>query len=158
MNSFAAWGLTLFGLAVVSTVAEMLLPRGKTKSVIRSVFATVAVLVIVTPLPGLIKSGFKFDFTSDTVTTDTDYLEYIDGIKRKAFETAVRASLEEKGYPKDAYDLTVVTDGGYGVKSVTVKLVGSGITENGAHINKSEMKRLIAEFFGISEEAVMTYG
>ncbi len=155
MSSFAAWGLTLLGLAVICTIAEMLLPQGKTRGVIRSVMATVAVLVIVTPLPNLIKNGFDFDFTSDTVKLDTDYIQYSDGKRGELISRAAEQYLKQNGY--DGISVSVQMDG-YSVKSVTAKIADSGIIQNGEHINNSEIKKLLAEYFGIEKEAVMAYG
>ena len=149
MSAFAAWGLTVLGLAIVTTVAEMLLPQGKTRKVIRSVFATVAVLVIITPIPKLLKSGVDFE-------TDDKYMEYISGIKRDLVLDTAYKYLKEKGLD-GVCKLDVQLDG-WSVKSVTVEFLKTGITENGAHINKSEIIGLIADYFGIGEEAVMTYG
>ena len=156
MNSFAAWGLTILGLAVVTTIAEMLLPKGKTRNVIRSVAATIAVLVIVPPLPSLLKSGFKFEFPDGSVQMDDEYLEYTDGLKRKTVERAAIAYLAEKGY-KEGFTLTVELDG-WSVKSATLNFSDLGMPENTEHINKSEIIKLVADYFGIGEEAIMSYG
>ena len=155
MSSFAAWGLTLLGLAVICTIAEMLLPQGKTRGVIRSVMATLAVLVIVTPLPNLIKNGFDFDFTSDTVKLDEEYIKYSDDKRGEYVATAAGLYLKQSGY--DGIEVSVQMDG-YKVKYVTAKILDSSIMQNGEHINNSEIKKLLAEYFGIEKEAVMAYG
>lgn len=156
MSSFAAWGLTVLGLAVVSTIAEMLLPQGKTRKVIRSVFATVTVLTVITPIPLIKNHGFNFDFSSDVVQTDGEYIEYVDGARRELIASAGEQYLKSVGY--DGVDVEVETDDGWNVISARINLSGLGITENGEHINKSEIIGLIADYFGIGEEAVMTYG
>ena len=155
MSSFAAWGLTLLGLAVICTIAEMLLPHGKTRGVIRSVMATVAVLVIVTPLPNLIKNGFNFDFTEDTVRLDNNYIEYSTQKRGEYLARAAQDYLAQSGY--DGVEVTVVMDG-YKVKSVSAKIAQSSIKPNDAHIHNSEIKKLLADYFGIEKEAVMAYG
>ncbi|MCH5165749.1 MAG: stage III sporulation protein AF [Clostridiales bacterium] len=156
MSSFAAWGLTILGLAVVTTVAEMLLPQGKTKKVIRSVTATVAVLVIVTPLPSLFKSGFNFDFEKDAVQIDDKYLEYTEKLKSELYCSAAKKYLAEKGYATD-FEMSVTLDG-WNVKSVTLNFSDFGMTDNAEHIHKSEIIKLVADYFGIGEEAIMSYG
>ena len=155
MSSFAAWGLTLLGLAVIYTIAEMLLPHGKTRGVIRSVMATIAVLVIVTPLPNLINNGFDFDFTSDTVSIDEDYIKFSEQKRGEYLATAAQSYLSVSGY--DGVDISVTMDG-YNVKSVYYKISKTGIKPNDTHINKNEIEKLLAEYFGIEKEAVMTYG
>ncbi len=156
MNAFAAWGLTILGLAIITTIAEMLLPQGKTRNVIRSVAATVATLVIVTPLPSLLRSGFDFEFSGDEVTVDSDYLAYIDGVKANTFASAAKEYLKSKGLDGD-YKIEVTVDGFY-VKSVKVNFADSIMNGNITNINKSEIIKSIADYFDIDEEAVMAYG
>lgn len=155
MSSFAAWGLTLLGLAVICTVAEMLLPHGKTRAVIRSVMATIAVLVIVTPLPSLINNGFDFDFTGDAVNIDNEYVSYSDSLRAKALASSAERYLKQNGY--DGIEVSVEMNG-YDIKTVSIKIADSGIMQNGTHINNSEIKKMLAEYFGIEKEAVMAYG
>lgn len=156
MSSVAAWGLSLLGIAVITTVAEMLLPNGKTRKVICSVAATVAVLVIVTPIPSLLKNGFDVNFEWSDVPTDDAYLSYVEGYKSDVVESAVKQYLREKGYD-DELEIKVELDG-FAVKSARINFVESSMTGADAHIHKKEIVKLVAEFFGIGEEAVMFYG
>lgn len=156
MSSFAAWGLAVLGLAVITTVAEMLLPSGKTRNCIRSVAATLAVLVMVMPLPSLIDNGFSFDFYGAAVETDGAYIAATEQLKCDIAQNAVREYLKQKGLNGD-YSVKVYMQG-YAVKSVTVDFSEFGITQKPEHINKSEIIKSIADYFGIDEEAVMSYG
>lgn len=156
MSGFASWGLTILGLAVVTTVAEMLLPKGKTRNAIRSVFAVVITLVIVTPLPTLLKSGFSGGFPSSEVQKDEEYLAYNEEAKKEMIISSCKKFLKANGHG-EGYSLDVTVDG-WSVKTASVKFDESIITQNGEHINKSEIIRLIAEYFGIGREAIMTYG
>ncbi len=156
MNSFAAWGLTVLGLATVTTVAEMLLPRGKMRKALCSVFATVTVFVIITPIPNLVKNGVNFDFSSDTVKTDEKYLDYVNDVRGEMLARSCEEYLKNKGYSA-GYAIKVESDG-YSVKKVSVDFVDSGMNGNVGNINKNEIVTLIAEYFGIGKEAVMTYG
>lgn len=156
MNSFASWGLTVLGLAIVISIAEMLLPQGKMRKVIRSVFATVTALVIVTPLPSLLKIDFDPDWGMGEVKVDSDYLEYTNGVKAMLVSAAVNDLIKEKGYK--GVDVEVKLDDAWNVHSAVVKFSNSGMTENGEHINKSEIIGLIADYLRIGEEAIMTYG
>lgn len=155
MSSFAAWGITILGLAVVATVAEMLLPKGRTRGVIRSVTATLATLVIVAPLPELFERGAAFDFSGGSVETDGEYIEFVDEMRADLIERSACEYLSGKGY--DGISVSVRLDG-WNVISATAKFVDSGITEDYVHIHKSEITLLLAEYFGIDEEAVMVYG
>ncbi len=164
MSSFASWGLTILGLAVVMTVAEMLLPNGKLRKVIRSVFASVTALCIITPLPSLLKGvGESIDnavFDTSTSITDGEYLEYIADEKRSIVERGAEEYLKTHGITGVTVEVEF-DDGGFAVKSARIdlsKFSNIGITENGEHINKSEIIGLIAEYLGVGKEAIMTYG
>ncbi len=157
MNGFAAWGLTILGLAVVTTIAEMLLPKGKTRKAICSVAATVAVLVIVTPIPKLLKNGIDLDFGDGTdVAVDGDYIDYVDGIKAELIGESAVQYIAGKGYT-EKISISVELDG-WNVKSACVNFVDFGMPGGDAHIHKSEIIKLVADYFGIGEEAVMSYG
>ena len=158
MSSFAAWGLTILGLAVTTTLAEMLLPQGRTRKVIRSVIATVTVLIIVTPLPKMLSGGFNFDFSSgDGIPTDSAYIQYVDDAKRGMIERSAEEYVKQSGLGEVRVTVEL-DDSGYGVKAASIKFDESGITENGEHIHKSEIIKLVAEYLRLSEEAIMTYG
>ncbi len=156
MNSFAAWGLTVLGLAITISIAEMLLPQGKMRKVIRSVFATVTALVIVTPLPSLLNTDFDLDFGMDDIVVDSDYLEYTNGVKAALVAASVNDKLKAAGYIGVSVEVSL--DDGWNVHSATVKFSNSSMTEDGEHINKSEIIGLIADYLRIGEEAIMTYG
>ena len=47
---------------------------------------------------------------------------------------------------------------GWSVKSATLNFSDLGMPENTEHINKSEIIKLVADYFGIGEEAIMSYG
>ena len=156
MSSFAAWGLTILGIAVITTIAEMFLPQGKTKKVIRSVFAVVTVLAIITPLPTLLKNGFGGSFGEEGVQTDEKYLQYVEDAKKQMLIDSAKKHLKENGI-SGGYSLDLEADG-WVVKSVKIKFDEPGITEKGEHINKNEIIKLVADFFDIGREAIMTDG
>lgn len=156
MSSFAAWGLTILGIAVITTVAEMFLPQGKTKKVIRSVFAVVTVLAIITPLPTLLKNGFGASLGENGVEMDESYLQYVEEAKKQMLIGSVEKHLKENGH-SGGYSIDLDADG-WTVKSVRIKFDEPGITEKGEHINKNEIIKLVADYFDIGREAIMTYG
>ncbi len=156
MSAFAAWGLTILALAIITTVGEMLLPKGRLRNVIRSVFASVTALAIVAPLPKLF-NGEKLDlFDNGEVETDGRYLEFIEDTKEEILLSAAYAALEEAGY-SGAATIRLNLEG-WEVKSAVINFSESGIMTDGEHINRKEIIRLIADCFGINEEAIMTYG
>lgn len=157
MTAFAAWGLCLLGIAVITTVSEMLLPSGRLQKVIRSVTATVALLAVVTPMPQLFKSwGISVDGGQSAVTTDGEYIEYVNGLTADIIAKNASEYIRSLGYGEQ-FTLSVTLDG-YRVKSARVDFSENGITGDNAHIHKKEIVKSVAEYFSIDVEAVMSYG
>ena len=57
MSAIAGWVLSVLGIVLAGTVVDLMLTKSRLKSFIRSVFATITVLVVITPLPKLIETG-----------------------------------------------------------------------------------------------------
>lgn len=157
MSVFASWGLMLLGIAVISTVSEMLLPNGRMQKVIRSVTATVALLAVVTPMPQLFKSwNITTDSSQSAVAVDGEYLEYVNEVKARLIAENAVAYIRTLGYDEQ-FTLSVTLDG-YTVKSARIDFAENGITGDNAHIHKKEIVKSVAEYFSIGVEAVMSYG
>lgn len=94
MSSLATWVLSILGIVLVGTLVDLLLTKSRLKSVIRSVFATITVLVVVTPLPKLVSTG-SFDLDADI--TDGEFLTYASDLKIGVLERAVERALAAQG-------------------------------------------------------------
>lgn len=156
MKSFAAWGSTILGLAIIMTIGEMFLPRGRLQKVIRSVFATIAVFVIVTPLPSMFKNGFNFNIDYNEIQLDDNYVEYINDVNARMYEKSVMEYLTSKGYANN-YDMSITVDG-YAIKSIRINFSETGIMGDDKHIYMNEIVKIVADYFGVDEEVVMCYG
>ncbi len=129
----------------------------------RSVFAAVTVLVIILPLPGLIRNGINFDadfIFEDNITLDEDYLLYAKRVKLGALERGVVQQLDEDGI----HNVTVTVEGTVNgtdikIELVRVNLQNAVIDEIGEHIHKNELvKGLVAKYLLIEEGQVTVYG
>ena len=54
-----AWILSIAGVTILSVVVDLILPSGQTAKYIKNIFAFVMILVIISPLPALIKGNFN---------------------------------------------------------------------------------------------------
>ena len=94
-----AWILSIAGVTILSVVVDLILPSGQTAKYIKNIFAFVMILVIISPLPALIKGNFNVNdiFESEEIVLQEDYIYQINRDKLTALEEEITSSLEEKG-------------------------------------------------------------
>lgn len=153
MSGVVTWALSILGIALLGMLVDLLLTKSRLKPYIRSVFAVITALVVVTPLPGLLRAGGNVDWKIDL--TDTNFLEYASDLKVHALERAVeRALLEQEGVRADV-KIEGRADKDIEIISVYVDLSQSGITDNPEHIYKYDsVKASTAKYLGIDKEKV----
>lgn len=76
MNGISAWLLSIAGVSVLSVVVDIVLPKGQTEKYIKSIFAFVMILIIIAPLPKLLKSEINFDeiFQREEIKIQEDFI------------------------------------------------------------------------------------
>lgn len=57
-----AWIISITGVIYLGILLDIVLPDGKTTKYIRGAFSLIVILVIVSPLPSLMKKEWKFSF------------------------------------------------------------------------------------------------
>ncbi|MCI8434875.1 MAG: stage III sporulation protein AF [Clostridia bacterium] len=159
MSTLGSWVLSIAGVVLLGTVIDLLLTKSRLKTFIRSVFASVTVLIIVTPIPAFIQSGFKADFDWGNIELDNNYLQYTETAKLNAIARAVEAVLADDGL--DGAKVTV--DGEVGdeilVRNVVINLSETVIAGESEHINKyAEVRKKVAAYLRVSEDKVSVYG
>ncbi|MDR2201800.1 MAG: stage III sporulation protein AF [Clostridiales bacterium] len=162
MSAAAAWITSILGVVIVGTLIDLILPSGRMNKYIKSVFAAVTVLVIVLPLPSLIRSGFKPEggkLFAPEFSLDSRYIEYADAVKFGYLARGVEKMLKEDGMA----GVSVKIEGGFSGHEPVINLVSANlqnlvIDKNLEHINKYERTRdLIAQYLNVPKDAVIIY-
>ena len=78
MKFVSAWVMSILGIVIIGTIVDLLLSKSRLKNFIRSIFATVCILVIITPLPSIVKNGFDMDFSDlvGDIQIDDDFVGF----------------------------------------------------------------------------------
>lgn len=145
MNAISAWIMSILGVVIVGTLIDLILPSGRMSKYVKSIFATITVLIIVTPLPNLIKNGFRTD--SGTLITpefvlDENYMAYADKVKLKYLARGVENKLADDGMRGVKVEIDGKFDGSdIIINYVYVNLQNIVMDENISHINKYELIR-----------------
>jgi len=61
MHPLIGWVIGILAVVILGVVVDLLLSEHKMGKYVKSVFAAVTILVIILPLPSLLRNGFDFD-------------------------------------------------------------------------------------------------
>ena len=162
MTFISGWIMSILGIVVLGTTVDLLMTKSRMKNIIRSVFATVSVLVIITPLPSLIRNGVDISFSDmlGQIELDTNFLDYADKMKIHTMKAAIESALENDGISGVKVELTAeVHDNEITVQRVVIDLSDSVIKDNLANINKYEfIKERVKSFTNNKEVEIIIHG
>lgn len=132
-----AWILSIAGVTILSVVVDLILPSGQTAKYIKNIFAFVMILVIISPLPALIKGNFNVNdiFESEEIVLQEDYIYQVNKDKLTALEEEITSSLEEKGIKNVVVTINAdIFQIEMKILEVNVDLSDLVIDENSGHI------------------------
>ena len=163
MSALSAWITAIFVAVIVTIGAELLFSDTRMSKFIRSVTATVTLLIIVMPLPSLIKSGFSgtgdnaFEYNP---TLDERFIEFVAGKRLAAVESSLETELEEAGISGAKAEISGKTvNGETEIVQVKINLTDSVIDEKLGHINMNELAVTTAcKYLGVEKSKVIAYG
>ncbi len=151
MSAIAGWVLSVLGIVLAGTVVDLMLTKSRLKSFIRSVFATITVLVVITPLPKLIETG-EFDISADI--TDDEFIDYASDLKIGVLERALERALAEQGISADV-EITGKADVEITVERAVIILSENGIQGENEHIhNYDSVRALAAQYLDVEEDRI----
>lgn len=160
MSDLLSWVFSILSLVIVGTILDMFLSEKKLGKMVRSVFASLVILVIISPLPTLL-NGCKEspgNFIINDITLDNKYLEYANSQKRQALEKGLEAALLEEGYKNIKVEITAGFLEKFEINLVKLDLSNLSITKGVSNINKIEKIRdLTAEFLKINRDKIIIY-
>lgn len=157
------WILSLSGTILLTTVFSLIIPNGKTASVIKTVFSFLCVFVFIKPVLSLsgANKDISFDFSSDyQLNLEEEYLSYFLQERKSGYQAICKNVLSKNDLIcKDILiDFVDEKNFDYNINKITVYLDVSVIENKNKHINNKEKSRSsIAEYFGINQNSVVFY-
>lgn len=109
MESLSEWILAISGIALIGIIVDIILPEGQIQKYCRNIFGLIMLLVIITPLPGLINKNYDFSFVfrGKDISIDENYVEEGYKSRLRLLERSCTAELEEHGYKNVVVSITV---------------------------------------------------
>ena len=162
MTFISGWIMSILGIVVLGTVVDLLMTKSRLKNIIRSVFATVSVLVIITPIPSIIDNGFDISFSDmiGGIELDESFLEYADKMKIDTLKNAIESALDNDGISGVKIELSArVETNEIIVERVIVDLSDSVMNGDSVNINKYEfIKERVKSFTNNQEVEIIING
>ena len=76
MSGFSGWVLSIVGMCVLSVLIELILPEGQTRKYIKAIYSFFLIVVIIAPLPKLVRGDFDLEkiITTEEVELQEDFI------------------------------------------------------------------------------------
>ena len=163
MSALAAWITAIFVAVVIAIGAELLFSDTRMSKFIRSVTAIVILLVIVMPIPALVKNRFSIggdDTAENNMQLDESFIGFVDEKRINAVEAALVGELKNAGISGAAVKITRAGNGEKTkIVQVEINLADSVIDEKLGHINMNELAvTTVCKYLNIEKSKVVVYG
>lgn len=91
------WVLSVAGIAILSVIADIVLPNGQTRKYIKTVIGIVVTLVVVQPVFSLLRQNDLPSIADESCLPQQQYLQYVASFQQDDVEK-LYAALTEEGF------------------------------------------------------------
>ncbi len=144
--------------AVSVAISELILPQGRLKTVINTVFSLAMLVVIISPLKTFNESQSEFVFKAESqekFTVDTSFInEYFDGKAEKLYANQFKSKLLDNDLVAEE---VIVEISNMEIIKIKIFLSNLVIPEENSHINNNVIAKYVAEALGVEAEKVEIY-
>lgn len=159
MNGFSVWVLSIAGICVLSVLVELILPDGQTRKYIKAIFSFFVIIVIVSPLPKLVKNGVDLDsiIAGDNIGIQEDFIYQLNRNKLDSISLNIENELKEQGIDGVKILLSAnIFSSKLEIEAVFVDLFELVIPDDKQHINTHEIIiKTIKKHIDIEEENIV---
>lgn len=145
----------------MSVVIDLVVPDGKTNGVIKNVFSYAIVLVVVMPLPKLLKVDNDFErlFSQVDFTIQDDYIYNINQSKLDKWTECITSDLESDGINGVVVSISAnIFERNMQINAVYVDLYNVVISDKNKNINiKTEVVCVVLNYLDIDRDKVVFY-
>ncbi|MBE7074439.1 MAG: hypothetical protein E7376_00440 [Clostridiales bacterium] len=161
MSGVSTWVLSIAGVCLLSVLVDLILPDGKVNATIKHIFSFVIVLVVLMPLPGLVKGEYNLDNVLSELEFEIqdEYIYNVNQAKLDKWTEAINHDLETKGIHGAVVSISAnIFEINMEINAVYVDLYNVVITENLKNINiKTEVVNVVKCYLNIEKSQVVFY-
>lgn len=162
LAELSKWIISITGIICASVIIEFVLPEGQMNRYIKGILSFMIVLVIITPIPKLLKS--KYDYSNifnyeNNIGIDEDYLYQLNLDKINALKEDIESEVLMHGYKNvEVYISANIFENQMSYKSINVDLSRLVISDNAEHNDITKIKKdissIITSHIQIEEEFI----
>ena len=150
------WLLTIFAVILISYLAQMIMPNGKTRNFLIFLISVIGVCAIISPLKNFDLENVDFDFEIEYSQTQKDYDLLVYKYRKEYYLSLAKTELNEYGI--DIFTAEFIFDEntlGKPLKKIKINFRDLVIIGENQHINISSItKQTLSSLFLISEDFV----
>ncbi len=150
------WLLTIFAVILISYLAQMIMPNGKTRNFLIFLISVIGVCAIISPLKNFDLENMNFDFEIEYSQTQKDYDLLVYKYRKEYYLSLAKTELNEYGI--DILTAEFIFDEntlGKPLKKIKINFRDLVIIGENQHINISSItKQTLSSLFLISEDFV----
>ncbi|MCI7003011.1 MAG: hypothetical protein MR904_01540 [Clostridia bacterium] len=161
MESISAWILSIAGICMLSVIIDLVIPDGKTNTIIKNVFSYAIVLVVILPLPKLFKNNTDLNdlFSPVDFPMQDNYIYNINQAKLDKWTQDINDDLVNGGIYGAVVSISAnIFERNMEINAVYVDLYNVVISNENKNINiKTEVVRVVLNYINIKEDKVIFY-
>ena len=162
MSGISNWILSIAGIVCLSVIVELILPDGQMNKYIKGIMSFIITLVIITPLPSLLKSKKDYSNIFDyegAIEVDEDYLYQLNLDKANAVKQDIENEINALGYKNVFVFISCdIFESKMTFVSVNVDISDLVITDNAEHNDianiRKDITKIIQTKINLDEEAI----
>lgn len=161
MESISAWILSIAGICMLSVIIDLVIPEGKTNTIIKNVFSYAIVLVVILPLPKLFKNNTDLNdlFSPVDFPMQDNYIYNVNQAKLDKWTQDINDDLVNGGIYGAVVSISAnIFERNMEINAVYVDLYNVVISNENKNINiKTEVVRVVLNYINIKEDKVIFY-
>ena len=155
-----SWIMSILAVVALKLIADLLLGSKRMGKFVSAIFASLTILIIVAPLPNILRNGIGGDniLFVPGIEVDDSYLEYANRLRLGSLERGVKETLSKEGYNGVEVEIKGEFNDEIKITSVLINLSNLVMDEKVVHINKYEaITRLVSGYLGVDEGVIVIY-
>lgn len=162
MNFFGTYVFSIAGAVVLITIADLIMPEGKSSKHVKSALSIFVALIILSPLAKIAAGEVRLTdlFDSEAVEVDYSFISRLNEKKVRALEDDLEKRLSAEGYPGIKIRI-LYTDNkeGINMEYAHVDLTSFEFNSGQPHIHIIDnIVGIVGAYLDLPKERIYTYG
>ncbi len=159
MSSISIWILSIIGVVMIGVLVEIILPEGKTNTLLKSVVAVASIFIIISPLKNIDFKSINFSNMFSSIEIDSSFVEEQRKNMIETLQTQIENDLTDSGYLNVSVQLQVDKESEYlEFSNIFVDLRNLVLSSENLNINKyTNIVAIVRQVINVDKDSVIFY-